>query len=87
MFCLNFHLIICIQIFAVHAIGGLIGNVLTGFFAQASIAGFDGRTSIRGGWLDHHWVQIGFQLANSVAAMVYSGLVTVRNLMCLTLPY
>src|SRR5882762_4348213 len=79
MFCLTFHLIIYIQIFAVHAIGGLIGNILTGIFAQASVAGFDGRTSILGGWLDRHWAQIGFQLANSAVAMAYSGLVTVRT--------
>jgi len=65
-----------LDIFAVHAIGGFIGNILTGIFAQQSVAGFDGWTSIRGGGLDHHWVQIGFQFANSVAAMVYSGLVT-----------
>jgi ammonia channel protein AmtB len=69
----------CIQIFAVHAIGGLVGNVLTGFFAQASVAGFDGKTKIRGGWLDHNWPQVGIQLANSAAGMAYSFVVTVRD--------
>jgi len=65
-----------LDIFAVHAIGGLVGNVLTGFFAQASVAGFDGKTKIRGGWLDHNWQQVGIQLANSAAGIAYSFVVT-----------
>jgi Amt family ammonium transporter len=72
-------LIIYVQIFASHAIGGVVGNILTGIFAQASVAGFDGRTRIKGGWLDHNWAQVGFQLANSVAGMSYSFVMTVRN--------
>lgn len=71
---------ICIQIFASHAIGGVVGNILTGIFAQASVAGFDGKTTIPGGWLDHHWPQVGFQLANSVAGMSYSFVVSVSDL-------
>jgi len=65
-----------LDIFAGHAIGGLVGNILTGVFAQASVAGFDGKTHIQGGWLDHHWVQVVIQLANSVAGMSYSFVVT-----------
>jgi len=65
-----------LDIFASHAIGGVVGNILTGVFAQASVAGFDGRTYIKGGWLDGHWAQVGFQLANSVAGMSYSFVVT-----------
>lgn len=30
-------------------------QVLTGLFAQKSVAGFDGFTTIPGGWLDHHY--------------------------------
>jgi len=37
-----------------HGIGGMVGNVMTGLFAQASVAGFDGITAIPGGWFDHH---------------------------------
>ena len=66
------------QIFASHGIGGVIGNVLTGLFAQASVAGFDGFTVIPGGWLDHHYIQLGYQIADSVAGMSYSFVVTVR---------
>jgi len=65
-----------LDIFASHAIGGVVGNVLTAFFAQASVAGFDGITDIKGGWLDHNWVQLGYQVANSAAGMAYSFIVT-----------
>ena len=53
------------------------GNILTGIFAQASVAGFDGITTIPGGWLDGHWVQLGIQLADSTAGMSYSFVMTV----------
>ncbi|KAI5994898.1 ammonium transporter AmtB-like domain-containing protein [Pisolithus orientalis] len=65
-----------LDIFASHAIGGVVGNVLTGLFAQASVAGADGVTVIPGGWLDHHWKQLGIQLADSVSGMSYSFVVT-----------
>ncbi|KAJ3751823.1 ammonium transporter [Lentinula raphanica] len=61
-----------LDIFASHAVGGVVGNVLTGLFAQASVAGFDGITEIPGGWLDHNYIQLGYQLADSVAALSYS---------------
>ncbi|OBZ78451.1 Ammonium transporter 1 [Grifola frondosa] len=66
----------CLDIFASHAIGGVIGNVLTGLFAQASVAHFDGLTVIPGGWLDHHYIQLGYQIADSVAGMSYSFVMT-----------
>ncbi|CAG8462720.1 12081_t:CDS:2 [Ambispora gerdemannii] len=67
-----------LDVFAVHGIGGLLGNVLTGIFAQKSIAQYAGRmeTEFAGGWLDGNWVQVGYQLAGSVAGLVYSFSVT-----------
>ncbi|KAI0646172.1 ammonium transporter [Trametes meyenii] len=68
----------CLDIFASHAVGGVIGNVLTALFAQASIVGFDGgvSTPIPGGWLDHHYIQLGYQIADSVAGLSYSFVMT-----------
>ncbi|KAH9939174.1 ammonium transporter [Amylocystis lapponica] len=66
----------CLDIFASHAIGGVVGNILTGLFAQASVAGFDAITVIPGGWLDHNYVQLGYQLADSVSGMSYSFVMT-----------
>jgi Amt family ammonium transporter len=61
-----------LDIFAEHAIGGLIGNILTAFFAADYIAHLDGFSEIPGGWLNHHWVQLGYQLADSVSGGIYS---------------
>lgn len=48
------------------------GNICTAFFASQAVARLDGTTVIAGGWLDHHWVQLGYQLADSVAGGLYS---------------
>lgn len=61
-----------LDIFAEHAIGGLIGNILTGLFATEYIPHLDGVTTVRGGWLSHNWVQLGYQLADSLAGGLYS---------------
>lgn len=59
------------DVFIVHGIAGFVGNILTGIFAQADIAALDG-TVIKGGWVDGNWMQVPYQLAGSVAAMVWS---------------
>jgi Amt family ammonium transporter len=65
-----------LDIFASHAIGGVVGNIMTALFAQSSVAGFDGITVIPGGWFDHHWVQLGYQIADSCASLSYSLVMT-----------
>ncbi|KAI9203346.1 ammonium transporter AmtB-like domain-containing protein [Polychytrium aggregatum] len=55
----------------VHGVGGFVGNIMTGVFAQAWIATLDG-TSIPGGWMDGNWIQVGYQLAGSSAIAAYS---------------
>lgn len=64
-----------LDVFAVHGVGGVCGNILTGVFAQQSIAALDG-TSIKGGWLDGHWAQVLYQLADSCAGLAYSVTIT-----------
>jgi Amt family ammonium transporter len=61
-----------LDIFAVHAIGGFVGNICTGLFAADYIAHLDGTTVIAGGWLNRHWIQMAIQLADSVAGCLYS---------------
>lgn len=61
-----------LDIFAIHAVGGLLGDLLTGIFASKTIAGLDEVTSISGGWVDGHWVQLAIQLADGVTGMTYS---------------
>ncbi|CAG8514775.1 290_t:CDS:2 [Ambispora leptoticha] len=65
-----------LDVFAVHCVGGMIGNILTGIFAQKSIAFLDKTTRIDGGWLDGNWKQIGFQVSDSIAGFAYSFCVT-----------
>lgn len=65
-----------LDIFAVHGVGGVLGNLLTGFFAADYIAALDGITVIPGGFLNRHWIQLAIQLADSVAGMAYSFVVT-----------
>ncbi|KAL0947810.1 hypothetical protein HGRIS_013882 [Hohenbuehelia grisea] len=66
-----------LDVFASHAIGGVVGNLLTGLFAQASIAASDGVSApILGGWLDRHYIQLAYQLADSAAGMGYSFVMT-----------
>lgn len=55
-----------------HGVGGVIGNILTAFFAADYIAHLDGVTEIEGGWLNQNYKQLGFQLADSAAGMTYS---------------
>lgn len=61
----------------------MVGNILTALFAQSSVAGFDGLANIPGGWLDHHWVQLGYQVADSAAGFGYSFVMTVGLLVSL----
>ncbi|KAI9480950.1 MAG: ammonium transporter AmtB-like domain-containing protein [Benjaminiella poitrasii] len=64
------------DVFAVHGVGGYIGSLLTGIFAEAYIANLDGATVIAGGWMNHHWAQLGYQLAEATAGAAWSFVVT-----------
>ncbi|KAJ1895017.1 hypothetical protein LPJ66_004840 [Kickxella alabastrina] len=65
-----------LDVFAVHGVGGLVGNLLTGIFASKTIAALNGST-INGGWIDHHWKQLGFQLASSCAGAGWAFVVSI----------
>jgi len=47
------------------------------------IAALDGYTVIAGGWINHHWIQLGYQLADSVAGGAYSFGMTIIILYCI----
>lgn len=64
-----------LDVFAVHCVGGFVGNVLTGIFAQKSVIADDG-TILPGGWIEGNWIQVPYQLAGSFAGMGYSFVVT-----------
>lgn len=69
-------------LFLVHYVGGLVGLILTGVFAQQSIIalGYPEGTSTdimpKGGWLDGNWMQVPYQLAGIAAVSAWSFVVT-----------
>lgn len=65
-----------LDIFAGHATSGIVGVILTGVFAQKSIASSDGFTVIDGGMIDQNWKQIYKQLAWVGAGGSWSFVVT-----------
>ncbi|KAJ8142766.1 hypothetical protein OXX80_002355 [Metschnikowia pulcherrima] len=64
------------DVFALHGVGGFLGSVLTGLFAADYVAATDGSTVIAGGWMNHHYKQLGYQLAGSVSIGAWSFVVT-----------
>ncbi|CAG8510507.1 7550_t:CDS:2 [Funneliformis mosseae] len=64
-----------LDVFAVHGVGGICGNLLTGIFAQKEVAALSDEV-IKGGWLDGNWVQVLYQLADSCAGLAYSFCIT-----------
>ncbi|KAF4123418.1 ammonium transporter, Amt family [Geosmithia morbida] len=74
-----------LDIFAVHGVGGLVGNVLTALFAADYVAALDGVSRIDGGWLNRHWIQLAYQLADSFTGMAYSFAATCLILFLLNL--
>ncbi|KAJ6628229.1 ammonium transporter AmtB-like domain-containing protein [Mycena sp. CBHHK59/15] len=65
-----------LDVFALHGIGGMTGNILTGLFAADYITALDGISTIPGGWLNGHYIQLGYQLAGCAAILSYSFTVT-----------
>lgn len=58
-----------LDIFAVHGICGIMGSLLVGIFA-------DDLYGSNGGWVTHHWVQLGYQVVGIVAVAAYSSVVS-----------
>lgn len=65
-----------IEAFNLHGIGGIVGGILLGFFASPRIAALDGATEISGGWVAHHWIQLGYQLADICTISLWSFVIT-----------
>lgn len=68
-----------LDIFAIHGVGGVVGDVLTGFFARTFVPALDGVSGITyaGGWWEGNWVQMGYQLAAATTCAAWSFCVSV----------
>ncbi|KAI9308933.1 ammonium transporter AmtB-like domain-containing protein [Cunninghamella echinulata] len=63
------------DIFAIHGIGGFIGSIMTGIWAEQYIPLLDGHI-IKGGWMNRHWMQVPYQLADATAGACWSFFMT-----------
>ena len=64
------------DIFAVHGLAGMIGLLINGFFGVNYVPALDGITAIPGGWFNHNWIQLPYQIAYIGATSAYSFVVT-----------
>lgn len=63
-----------LDVFAEHAVGGIVGLVFNALFGANYIIGLDGVSNgtLPGGWIDHHYAQLYVQIAYIVATASYS---------------
>ncbi|CAM1501467.1 Fc.00g034510.m01.CDS01 [Cosmosporella sp. VM-42] len=63
-----------LDIFAIHGVGGYIGDLLTGLFAAQFVPALDGvsGTSYAGGWWNGNFRQLGLQLAGATTCAAWS---------------
>lgn len=62
-----------LDIFALHGVGGIMGDILTGFFASKNVPAMDGEsTDYEGGWWDRNFRQMGIQLAAALSCALWS---------------
>ncbi|KAF8845456.1 ammonium transporter [Paxillus ammoniavirescens] len=67
-----------LDLFAEHAVGGVIGLLANGLFASRTIIALDGvNTNVNGGWVDHNYKQLYIQFAYVCAVCAYTFVVTV----------
>lgn len=67
-----------LDIFAIHGVGGYVGDVLTGFFAASFVPALDGKSNAyAGGWWNHNWKQMGYQLAAATTCAAWSFVVSI----------
>lgn len=66
-----------LEVFNLHGIGGFVGGICTALFGADWVAKLDGATEVDGGWIDGHWVQLGYNLAGCVSIAAWSFVMTV----------
>ncbi|KAI1255774.1 hypothetical protein MGN70_002514 [Eutypa lata] len=64
-----------LDIFAVHGVGGIVGNLLTGIFAADYITTLDPAMA-GSGWVNRNFVQLGYQIADCCAGFSWSFVLT-----------
>ena len=67
-----------LDIFAIHGVGGFVGDILTGFFAASWVPALDGvsGTTYAGGWWEGNYKQMGYQLAAATTCAAWAFVVS-----------
>lgn len=66
-----------LDLFAEHAVGGIVGLIMNAFFAASSIIALDDvNVGIDGGWVDHTWKALYKQIAYVAATCAYTFVMT-----------
>jgi Amt family ammonium transporter len=67
-----------LDIFAIHGVGGYVGDIMTGFFAAPYVPAMDGVSNFyEGGWWARNWKQMGYQLAAATTCAAWSFVISV----------
>jgi Amt family ammonium transporter len=67
-----------LDIFAIHGVGGVVGDILTGLFASKNVPAMDGESvEYLGGWWDQHYKQMGYQMAAALSCAAWSFIVSI----------
>lgn len=63
-----------LDIFAIHGVGGYVGDILTGLFAHKMVPALDGVSgdTYEGGWWNGNFRQLGLQLAGATTCAAWS---------------
>lgn len=65
-----------LDIFALHGVGGVVGDILTGLFASKNIPAMDGvsigESEYAGGWWNQHYKQMGYQVTAALTCATWS---------------
>lgn len=62
-----------LDIFAIHGVGGYVGDILTGLFAHKMVPALDGvSNTYDGGWWNGNFRQLGLQLAGGTTCAAWS---------------
>lgn len=63
-----------LDIFAIHGVGGYVGDILTGFFAASWVPALDGVSgdTYAGGWWEGNYKQMGYQLAAATTCAAWA---------------
>lgn len=66
-----------LDLFAEHAVGGILGLLFNALFADTEVIALDGvNLEVAGGWINHNWKQLYIQVAYICATCAYTFVMT-----------